>query len=393
MKEIARKLLYEIKESLHYNAVTAILGARQVGKTTLAKSLIKESGEGVYLDLEKPSDQAKLSDPEAYFDLYKDKLICLDEIQRVPELFPTIRSIVDESQNKFLVLGSASPQLLRQTSETLAGRIAYFELTPFLLVELNKLVSLEVYQLRGGFPKSILAPSDRLAFNWLKNFQLTFLERDLPNLGFNTPSETLHRLWKMLAHLNGQQLNYSQIGKSLGTSHTTARNYVDILSQTFMIRLLQPYSINLKKRLVKQPKIYIRDTGILHSLLNISTYEELYSHPIYGSSWEVMVIENVIRKYKDYEYFYYRTSGGTEVDLILKKASDIIVLEIKTSLNPKVSKGFWNAIDDVKANKAYIIAPVKEKYPFKNGVWVYPLDVFINEKVPFTSMSNKEQPE
>lgn len=380
MAIISRYIEEEISNSLTNNPVTAIIGARQVGKSTLAKMMVGREENSIYLDLERPSDRVKLTDAEAFFDLHRDKLICIDEIQLVPDLFAVMRSIIDDVKftGKFLVLGSASPELLRQSAESLAGRVSYFELSPFHLSEINGDHTVKEYHLRGGFPRSILATADAEAFEWLENFKLTFLERDLRMFGFNLPPQRLHRLWTMLAHLNGQQLNYSQIANSMGFDQKTIRNHIDILQKTFMIRILKPYHVNTKKRLVKTPKIYIRDTGILHALLGISSYTELFSHPIYGSSWEVVVIENILQKYKKWEPHFFRTSAGAELDLVLTKANKKIAFEIKASPTPKVSRGFWSAIDAVQPDHTYIIAQVQDSYPFKNGVWVYPIQKFLN---------------
>ncbi len=379
---IARFLEADIEKSLVNYPVTAIIGARQVGKSTLAKKVVGQRQNSLYIDLEKPSDRALLSDAETYFYLHRDKLICLDEIQLAPELFPIIRSIVDDEKfsGKFLVLGSASPELLRQSSETLAGRIAYYYLHSFLWDEVKELVDMKVYQLKGGFPRSLLADTDGLAFEWLANFKTTFLERDLRTFGFNLPPATLHRLWIMLAHQNGQLLNRSQLARSLGVSETTIRKYIDILHKTFMLRVLEPYHANVKKRLVKMPKIFIRDTGILHSLLGIDSFESLFSHPVYGSSWEVTAMENIIATYKNWQPYFYRTTAGSEVDLLLVKAGKTIVFEFKTSNSPKLTKGFWLALEDLKAEEAYVIAPVREKFPMRNGVWAFPIEVFLAEK-------------
>ncbi len=374
-----RQITINIEKSLNSNPVTAILGARQTGKTTLSKKLLSEYKSALYIDLEKPSDRVMLSEPERFFKINNNKIICLDEIQLFPDIFPVIRSIIDDSEYniKFLIIGSASPDLLRQSSESLAGRIAYFELSPFLLSEISDKNSLENYWQKGGFPLSLLAADDELSNNWRKNFILTFLERDLRNFGFNIPPETLNRLWKMIAHLNGQTLNYSQLSNSMGYSDTTIRKYIDILSGTYMLRILQPFHINIKKRLIKSPKIYIRDTGILNTLLNINNYNELFTHPVFGSSWEVLCIENIINTFKNWEAFYYRTSNGNEIDLVLTKANEKIAIEFKTSLSPSVSKGFWNALEDLKTDKAFIIAPIKTAYPYKNNVWVYPINEFL----------------
>jgi len=297
----------------------------------------------------------------------------------LPNLFSELRSFIDNNpKTKFVILGSSSPELLRQSSESLAGRIFYYELSLFLLPEISKYSNLQSYTLRGGFPLSLLAKDDDLAFLWLSNYIITFLERDLRTFGFNIATETLHRLWEMLAHVNGQILNYSQLANSMGLTQPTIKHYIDVLKHTFMLRILTPYFVNTKKRLIKAPKLYFRDTGILHSLLNITNYKQLYSHPVYGSSWEITVIENIINKFHNWNHFYYRTAKGAEIDLILTKANRVIAIEIKASPTPKLSRGFWNAIDDVNATEAYVIAPVKVPYPIKNNVMVYPLKEFLN---------------
>ena len=374
-----RELKSKIKRSIKNSSITAILGARQVGKTTLAKSIIKEYTNAKYLDLEKNTDLELLKDEEQYFNYNKDvSLFCIDEIQLKPEIFSTLRSFVDENPTiRFLILGSASPSLLRQTSESLAGRIFYYELNPLNYVELKNVKSLKEYHLLGGFPKSILAIDNSVAFEWIENFVKTFLERDLQMFGYHIPPLVLRRLWIMLAHLNGQLLNYAMLSRSMGIDEKTVKKYVHILNHTFMIRLLQPYYVNVKKRLTKSPKIYFKDTGVLHNLLGIETYNGLYSNPIYGTSWETLVIENIISKHNNWEHYFYRTSIGSEIDLVLVKGLKVIAIEIKSNSTPKLKKGFWTAIKDIKATKSYIIAPVKEIYPYKNNVMVYPLKEFL----------------
>lgn len=377
--ELQRKLFSQIEKSIKNIAVTAILGARQVGKTTLAKEIVSQYDSVMYLDLEKDTDYALLNNAEQFFNLNKDvKLFCIDEVQLKPNLFKTLRSFVDENKEvRFLLLGSASIELLQQTSETLAGRIFYYELNPFNFNEISKLKTINEYHLLGGFPKSILSTDNEFAFLWLQNFIKTFLERDLQQFGFTIPPLVVKRLWVMLAHLNGQILNYSSLAQSMAIDEKTVKKYVDILHNTYMLNLLQPYFVNVKKRLIKSPKIYIKDTGILHSLLNIKTYNDLYANPIFGSSWESLIIENVIRKYVDWEHYYYRTSAGAEIDLVLVKGLKVIAIEIKASITPKVKKGFWTAIEDIKATKAFIIAPVKQTYGYKDDVLVYNLEDFL----------------
>ena len=334
----------------------------------------------LYLDLEKPSDRSMLSNPERFFEINNNKIICLDEIQSVPEIFPVLRSIIDDEaiHIQFLITGSASPDMLRQSSESLAGRIAYYELSPFLCEEIAQKETFEKYWLRGGFPLSFLASDDEMSMNWRKNFILTFLERDLRNFGFNIPPHTLNRLWKMIAHINGQTINYSRLSNSMGYSDTTIRKYLDVLSNTFMLRFLYPYHLNIKKRIIKSPKIYIRDTGILNTLLNINDFNEMFTHPVYGSSWETLCIENILHTFKKWDPFFYRTSNGNEIDLILTRSNTVVAIEFKTSPSPSISKGFWYALDDIGADKAYIVAPVKNAYPYKNDCWVVPLNGFLN---------------
>jgi len=384
MNIFKRNIAIDLKESIQDFEVTAIIGARQVGKTTLAKQILTEFKDVIYLDLERPTHYAQISnDTEKFLLLNDNKLICLDEIQLLPDVFPIIRSLVDDNnyRSKFLILGSASPELLRQSSESLAGRIIYFSLTPFLLTEINHKITFNHYKLKGGFPKSILSKTTKNSFLWLENFISSFLERDLRMFGFDLPPATMRRLWIMLAHYNGQLLNSAQFGNSLGLNRTTVKKYVDIFKNTFMIRLLQPYHTNIKKRLIKSPKIYIRDTGILHSLLGIHTQNELYNHPVYGSSFETTVIENCIANFNNFEPYFYRDSNGNEIDLILKKANKIIAIEIKAATNPKLSKGFYYAIAIIKATKTFVIADVEKPYPLKNNVMVYGLQDFLKLKL------------
>jgi hypothetical protein len=378
---IPRNLATEIKSRLQHNPVVAILGPRQCGKTTLAGQIIKPLKKSVYLDLENPADLAKLDDPPAFFSLHEDDLVCLDEIQRAPELFTTLRSIVDQrgSNSQFLILGSAGRDLIRQSSESLAGRIAYLDLTPFLLNEIEPAASgdLRPLWLRGGFPRSYLAADEDVSFQWRQDFTRTFLERDVNMLGFRMPPARLGRLWKMCAHIHGSLLNASKLADSLGVSSHTIRSYVDLLEHTFMIRVLMPDAPNLKKRLVKSPKIYIRDSGILHALLDIRTHDDLLSHPIIGASFEGFAMENILAFAKNYEPSFYRTSAGAEIDLILRRGRRTLAFELKSSSVPRVSKGFWNALDDISPDEAYVVAPVKESYPMKGNVMVIPLQEII----------------
>lgn len=377
---IPRNLGKKVAESLQAFPAVAILGPRQSGKSTLAKAIMEERPDCTYLDLERPSDLQKLAEPELFFDLHKGELICLDEIQRAPEIFPILRSVIDDRRRKgqFLILGSASPSLIRQSSETLAGRIAYLELTPFLLSEVWKSAKgLETHWLRGGFPDSFLARSEEESLQWRQNFIQTFLERDIPQLGIRIASRTLERLWKMCAHHHGQLLNQSQLGESLGVSHTSIRSYLDLLSETFMLRILPPLLPNLRKRLIKSPRVYLRDSGILHSLLDIENHDDLLGHPVRGASWEGWVIENILGELPAWRGYFYRTSTGAELDLVLEKGRKRIAVECKLSAAPEVGQGFWSAHSDLEIKETWIIAPVKQSYPIKKGVTVGPLIEFI----------------
>ena len=381
---IERIISKRVKRKLRSTPAVAILGPRQSGKSTLAKALISVMKDAIYLDLERPSDMNKLRDPEAFLSLHKDKMICLDEIQRMPELFPVLRSLIDENRRngQFMLLGSASPDLIRQSSESLAGRISYMELTPFLHPEVSRdeiLGDPRILWLRGGFPRSYLADDDVESIEWRLDFIKTFLERDIPNLGFRISSRSLERFWQMNAHVHGQLLNSSKLGESLGLTHHTIRSYIDMMEQTFIFRVLSPFAVNLKKRLVKSPKIFIRDTGLLHALLGIETQDELMGHPVYGASWEGFVIENVLSLLPKWQPAFYRTSSGSEIDLILEKGNKRIAVECKASSSPVPTKGFWNAISDLGLKEVWIVAPVKEPYPIEKGITVSTLGHFIQE--------------
>jgi predicted AAA+ superfamily ATPase len=375
-REIADTVTARLK---HFPAV-ALLGARQVGKSTLAAMVMEPVPKTIHLDLERPADLNKLTDPEAFFSQFSDHLICLDEIQRTPDIFPILRGVIDRKgkNGQFLFLGSASRDLIKQSSESLAGRISYIEITPFTRQEAS-FTDQSVHWLRGGYPKSIMAENDEISFQWREDYIRTFLERDIPQLGFSIPANTIGRFWRMLAHSHGQILNASKLAGSMGVSSHTIRNYIDLLEQTFMVRALMPYSGNIKKRLVKSPKVYIRDTGILHALLSIETMEDLFAHPVYGASYEGYVIENIISLSTRRQVSYYRTSNGSEIDLILTRGMKKIAVEIKASSRPQVSKNFWNSIDTLAPDKTVVIAPVDHPYPISEKVKVMPLQAFLNE--------------
>ena len=374
---IARKIQGIIERSLKKYPVVCILGSRQAGKTTLAKEIRKGiNRKVVYLDLELPSDQNKLRDPELYLSQFTDAIVVIDEIQRMPFLFPLIRALVDKKRvgGRFLILGSASPELIRQASESLAGRIIYHELTPFTLHETGH-KRIQQLWLRGGYPESYLSGDDEESFVWRETFIKTYLEMDIPQLGIHVPAMQLRRFCTMLAHFHGQLWNASQIANSLGLSAPTIRNYLDILEETFIVRRLVPYHLNLKKRLIKSPKVYIRDSGLLHALLRLRTSEDLQAHPSLGSSWEGFVIEQIAGVIPEsWEIYFYRTSAGAEIDLLLfDQKRRPIAIEIKYSLSPTVTRGFWNAWEDIACRRGYVVYPGEESYPMGSGVSVLPV--------------------
>jgi len=366
---INRSLEAKLKESLRSFPVTALLGPRQCGKSTLARHVVAERMDTVYLDLEKPSDLRKLEDAEFFFHTQKDKLICIDEVQMGPELFPIIRVAVDEDRRpgKFLILGSASQDLIRQSSETLAGRIHFLELTPFTYDELfddnpEKYEDPVFLWTRGGFPEAVLADSDSHSFDWRSDFIRTFLERDIPQFGFTIPAVTMRRFWTMLAHYHGQMLNASKFGQALGVSHPTISKYLDIMALTFMVRVLPPLMANIKKRLVKTPKVYLRDTGILHALLEIENIEDLLGHPIAGASWEGWCIEQILAAMPDWRASFYRASSGEEIDLIIERGRKRLAFEFKASMSPRLSRGFPGTLAALQPDHTWIVSPVLEPY-------------------------------
>jgi predicted AAA+ superfamily ATPase len=311
----------ELLEILEYFPVLGITGPRQVGKTTLSKELAGQIEKKViYLDMENPVDLSKLSEPTLYFKKNEDVCIIIDEVQRVPELFPILRSMIDQKRipARFILTGSASPELIRDSSESLAGRIAYKELTAFNYIEIYNHKLSGLHWFRGGFPPSFLAPSDRISISWINNFIQTYIERDLPLLGLQAAPTFLRNLWLMLAHIHGNVLNMELLSKSLEVTGPTIKKYIHFLSEAYLIRILHPFHINIKKRIVKSPKIYIRDTGILHQLLGITTYDMLEGHPMKGNSWEGYVIEQIsLHAQNQYEMYFYRTHQGAECDLVL----------------------------------------------------------------------------
>ena len=376
---IPRFLDGHVRRALRQLPAVAILGPRQCGKTTLARHLVGNLPEVLYLDLERPSDVSRLTDPEALFAANASRMICIDEIQRVPELFPVMRHAIDADRRpgRFLILGSASKELIRQSSETLAGRIRYLELTPFLLNEVVDDGDLETYWLKGGFPLSWIAPDEVASFEWRLDFIRDFLERDIPMLQSRIPAERIRRFWTMLAHIHGQVLNMASLAGALGVQGPTIRSYIDLLEGAFMVRRLVPYAANLKKRLVKSPKLYIRDSGVLHTLLNIPDRNSLLGHPIYGTSWEGFCLENILARCKrTVQASFFRTVRGAEIDLILEQGRSRVAVEFKSSSAAKPQRGFWTALKDLSIERAWIIAPIQEGYPLQ-GVRVASLQEFI----------------
>lgn len=366
--------LKEISEAFEVHPVCGILGPRQCGKTTLALYYAEELQESSvhYFDLEDPTDISKLESPKLILEPLKG-LIILDEIQRRPEIFPYLRSFVDKyPDRKILILGSASRDLIQQSSETLAGRISYVELTPLNFLETNDLNTLWH---RGGFPRSFLAPTDRSSFRWRKDFITTFLERDIASLGFNVSSYDMRRLWTMLAHYHGNTLNYSELGKSLGVSDNTIRKYIGLLQGTFMVRCLKPWFENIKKRQLKTPKIYLRDSGMLHALLDMKE-EDMVMHPKIGASWEGFAVEEIIRLYNaepDNCYFW-STQHQAELDLLIISEGKKYGFEFKFTDSPKISKSMHIALEDLKLDKITIVIPGNENYALSESFEVKGLE-------------------
>jgi predicted AAA+ superfamily ATPase len=387
---IPRIAQLEINELLDEFPAVGVLGPRQIGKTTLAELIAGSiDPEPIYLDLENPLDVAKLSDADAYFEAHKGKLIILDEVHRVPELFPVLRGVIDRRRKQgmrtgqFLILGSASLDLLKQSSETLAGRIAYRDLSGFVINEVEEtgITAQNRLWLRGGFPDSFLARNDLSSFRWRLNFINTYLERDIPQFGPRIPTVLLRRLWTMLAHHQGGQLNTAQLSASLDIALPTVKRYVELLEDLFLIRTLRPWSGNVGKRLVKTPKVYIRDSGLAHALLNLATLDDLLGHPVSGHSWEGFVIENLMSVLPlGMTAWYYRTSAGAEIDLVLERgATERYAIEIKRSLSPSLSKGFYLGCEDIGAEKRYVVYPGNEKFPLAKDVIAIPLAEMVTE--------------
>lgn len=372
---IKRRLHKTVVDRLELFPAVVLLGPRQVGKTTLAKGIASDRP-SVYLDLESPVDRGKLSDPVRYLEEHEDKLVVLDEVHRVPELFQTLRGLIDKGRRRghrtgrFLLLGSAGMDLLRQSGESLAGRIAYVDLPTLGVLEVAK-EDYEKLWVRGGFPSSFLADVDEHSMIWRDSFIQTYLERDIPDLGPRIPAETLHRFWTMLAHSQGGVLNTAQLARSLAVDGKTIARYLDLMVDLLLVRRLSPFHANTKKRLVKSPKVYVRDSGVTHALLGIPNREALFGHPVIGASWEGFVIENLLSvvPYRTLASFY-RTSAGAEVDLVLEfpGLTEKWAIEIKSGLSAKPRRGFYNAVEDIKPNRSFVVYAGEERYPVSEGV-------------------------
>ena len=382
-RQAAPLLFYYLQ---HFPA-TVLLGARQVGKTTLAKSLEgKIERPFMYLDLERPSDWEKLRDPEAFLSPFREHCVVIDEVQTKPELFTVLRPLIDEYRvpGRFVLLGSAAPSVIRGASETLAGRVAYLELSPLSLPEVIPQIPQMEHWFRGGYPEVLLSSDTVLAQERLQQFVRTFAERELSGLGQDVMAPLLLRLWQMLAHLHGQTTNVQALSNSLGIATKTVNRYLDLLEGGFMIRHLQPWFVNVGKRLTKSPKTYLRDSGMLHTLLRIPTSESLIGHPVCGASWEGYVIEQIIRTAGPrWEFYFYRTQQGAEIDLLLiSPTGKKVAVEVKFSSIPQVSKGFYLSLEDVQCDHAYIIVPESSTYQKPNNVTVCSLLSFLLDEIP-----------
>ena len=389
---IERQFVSELQDRLSFYPGVVLLGARQVGKSTLARYIAKQTPGAVFLDLQLPADRARLDNPAAFFAAHRNHLVVIDEVQTFPELFAQLRPEIDAARHagRFLLLGSASGVLLRQSAESLAGRVSYLELSPLLWDEVQssllapssthqaRLLAVQQYWLRGGMPLSLLAPTDAKSLRWRNDYLQSLVRRDLLALGITIPSETLWRFLRMLAHQHGQLFNASALAVAMGgISPITVSRYLDIFCDALIVRKLEPYFVNLGKRLVKSPKVYFRDLGLLHALLNIGQAHDLQGHPMAGYSWEGLVINHLAAQMSqgfggNASLYFYRTSAGAEMDAVIDTGSERIGFEIKLSDAPRVTKGFWNACDDLQLSRAYVVAPVEHAWPLSDKAQVLP---------------------
>ena len=371
---IARRSQAQLHNLLAEYPAVALLGPRQVGKTTLALE-IADAEDSVYLDLESPADRARLTDPELYLADYEDRLVILDEVHRLPGLFQSLRGLIDRGRRRgkragrFLLLGSASMDLLRQSGETLAGRIAYLDLGPFDALEVGG-TDLDALWVRGGFPDSFLAADDDRSLTWRENFIRTYLERDVPQFGPRIPAETLRRFWVMLAHTQGGLLNAAGLARGLGVDNKTVSRYLDLMVDLLLVRRLTPWRRNVGKRLVKSPKVYVRDGGIVHALLGLGSKEDVIGHPVVGMSWEGFVIETLLSVAPNRtEASFYRASGGAEIDLVLTlPGREPWAIEVKRSLDPRPRRGFHSACEDVRPEAKFVVYPGDERFKIAEDI-------------------------
>ena len=371
---IARRSQAQLHNLLAEYPAVALLGPRQVGKTTLALETA-DAEDAVYLDLESPTDRARLTDPELYLADYEDQLVILDEVHRLPGLFQSLRGLIDRGRRRgkragrFLLLGSASMDLLRQSGETLAGRIAYLDLGPFDALEVGE-SHLDALWVRGGFPDSFLAADDDRSLTWRENFIRTYLERDVPQFGPRIPAETLRRFWVMLAHTQGGLLNAAALARGLGVDNKTVTRYLDLMVDLLLVRRLTPWRRNVGKRLVKSPKVYVRDSGIVHVLLGLGSKEDVIGHPVVGMSWEGFVTETLLSVAPSRtEASFYRASGGAEIDLILTlPGREPWAIEIKRSLDPRPRRGFHSACEDVRPEAKFVVYPGEEQFKIAEDI-------------------------
>ncbi len=371
---IERRVASEVSTRLEQMPAVALIGPRQAGKTTLALAVADELN-ATYLDLESAADRTRLEEPALYFADHAEELVILDEIHRVPGLFETLRGVIDQGRRegkgtgRFLLLGSAAIDLLSQAGETLAGRIAIVELSPFDIIEVRK-DQLDRLWLRGGFPDSFLASDDAISFDWRADFIRTYLERDIPQLGPRIPAETLRRLWTMLAHSQGGLVNAAQLARNLGVDGKTIAHYLDLMVDLLLVRRLPPRLTNVGKRLVRSPKVYVRDSGLVHALLGLVDKDAVLGHPVVGASWEGMAIEDLIGLAKrQAEPSFYRTSGGAEIDLVLTwQDGHEWAIEVKRTLAPKAERGMRSAIEDIEPERSFVVYPGAERYRLSTGI-------------------------
>jgi hypothetical protein len=384
---LTRTITDQLLKSLTFFPAAGLVGPRQVGKTTLAKQLQQLLNKPtVYIDLELDSDRFRLSRAEWFLEQHLDKCVIIDEVQRMPELFPLLRALIDRKREpaRFVLLGSASPHFLRQSSESLAGRIAYFELTPFTINEVRTRMPMSEHWLRGGFPDACLAPDLSFTWDWHRQFIQSFIERDLSILGIEVNPVLFDRMLRMLGHVHAGQQNISELSNSLAISAPTVARYLDVLEGSFLITRLQPWFVNIGKRLTKSPKIFIRDSGLLHYLLHVPDFEQLQVNPRIGASWEGYVIEEIRRALAGRgQLFYYRTQGGAEVDLLIKTPSGrTICLEIKYDVNPTPSRGFYQSLEDLKPDAQFVVVPKGEAWFYNNDLKIIGLLEFLEQELP-----------